>query len=110
MYKGGKMRKAVNDKNPEEREVAVHLKTFKSLMNISDEYIGEQLHEKVEVIKKIEKNEDKKIPLEILYKLYWFANKEWLINVEVSSERKVEKIICTRKLRDACDDEILRRS
>ena len=99
----------ISGKIPPEREIGVDLSVLKQLMNISDELLGELLTETPQAIKNACYVTNDKIELNLLYKLYYFANKHWLNNYKNENEEAVDKVRCTRRLRDACDKEISRR-
>ena len=105
------MKIPVSSKIPEERDIAVNLSVFKELMNMGDDILSSFMSLETKVVKKVLKLNNEEIPLNLLYQLYWFANRNWLANVELAaSEEKVAKVKCTRRLRDACDKEIVKRT
>ena len=92
-----------------QKEIATQLKNVRTLMDISNEDFAIYLQDEPEVAKGLESLYDHEIPINMLYKLYWFANKKWLESCEKNANNKIEEVRYTRVLRDACDTEIARR-
>ena len=101
-----------SSKIPQEWEISLDLNVLLELMNISNEILGEILAENPDIIMSATTQKNCDINENLLYKLYFFANEHWLANwnKETKSQIDVDKVTCTRRLRDACKKEISRRT
>ena len=99
----------LSGKIPSEREIGIDLSVLKQLLKVSDDVLGAILFEDAEIIRKACYQTNDNIDVDLLYKLYYFANKHWLNNYKSILEEDEDKVRCTRRLRDACDREISRR-
>ena len=99
----------VSGQIPSNKEIGIDLSVLKQLMNVSDDLLGELLSESPKTLRDACYLTNDKIELNLLYKLYYFANKHWLNNYQSVKEEDSDKVRCTRRLRDACDKEISRR-
>lgn len=97
-------------KETEGRDIGKYLKKVKKGLNLTNKYFTTFIQDEPDVIKGLEKISDHEIPLSVLYQLSWFANLKWRESCDNRlSEHKVENVMITRDLRDACDKEIMRR-
>ena len=101
---------------PQEWEISFDLKVLIDLMKIPEDLfisiIVDIGFKDVDKIKKAMGQRNKDIDIMLLYVLYYFANNHWLANStkEHKSQLDIDKVTCTRRLRDACDKEVKRRS
>ena len=97
---------------PQEWEVSFDLKVLKDLMGLTEDLLADIIFEDESTIKKAMGQRNKDIEINLLYKLYFFANEHWLANwnKETKNQIDVDKVTCTRRLRDACKKEISRRT
>lgn len=99
-------------KKNESREIANALKEVKKVFKDTSKEVSKLLRDDPEVAKGIESLKNQEIPILILYQLYWYSNKNWIISCSTSTETSLSKVECVRlwrELRDACDNEITRR-
>ena len=91
-------------------EISVYYKNFTSKIGITDTIVSEILMQPEDEVKKIKSTRNAEIKKEFLYGIYFLSNEYWLKASKTAlSDDKVEKIQCTRLLREACKKEIERR-
>ena len=96
-------------KKNEQKEIASALKKVKGMFKRTDKEIVKLLRDDPKVSKGVENLKDHEIPISILYQLYWYSNRNWIIATTETSKNKVAIVRIWRDFRDLCDEEITRR-